>query len=547
MSKRKKIDISQIKLVATNPTSSSSSVSDNTLAPTNEELGFTPISSSSSETYPNTTTHLKSSSTATIEPKKQSVVTTQSNKKKNNNTNQGGDSKPKKEYTPYTPPNNSPAGLQTGNNSSYDRGGMYSNETVFEEDKQGPDEHRTVLQALMGWDDIPMGGKWNHFIQHGFTGMHGKPLQEVLEMAQLESNRGGGSSSGNQRAKETHRRTIANQWDKLLSEWNTGRYASGDIYTVQEFFKEAKRLKQAYADAGYNPNELRNPSINAGGFQQGFQKSLQDDRNKVDWVGGILTKIQNHTANNPSWLNSIQANVEFDKLSEYVILSLAQSKGAIADAEKVRAQIESMPRKDRLVYDKFMRGFFNVNLVNQMNSLAIQGSADAAEYENLLEELLGLAEQGESLTDKDGKLNEKGRDLVGAIHATYGRVFGNQDFLPIDLANATDSYDSVLNAFDQYMMKNANVDRQMVWDTALDIYDINMTNYNDKIGKLGLNFGWDHKGHNLDRKFGEYLKMWQDNYQPQNEVLENAKVYSRPLKDFQKKERTANKRGGLGG
>lgn len=539
-------------LVGTRPTSSSSSsngnINDNTLAPTNEELGFTPIGSSSSGSYPNTTDYLKSSSMATNKPNKKKLVVRKQNKTNNNkDINNGGESKRTVNHTPYTPPNNS-AGLQTGSNSGpYERSDMYSNEMLFEENEQTPDEHRTVLQALMGWDDIPLGGKWNHFIQHGFTGMHGKPLQEVLQMAQLETNRGGGSLGGNLRAKETHRRTIANQWDKLLSEWNSGRYASGDAYTVQEFFKEAERLKQSYADAGYNPNELRNPSINAGGFQQGFQKSLQDDRNKVDWIGGLLSSIQNRTANNPNWLSSNQATVLFDKLSEYVILSLAQSKGAIADAEKVRAQVEAMPRKDRAIYDKFMRTFFNANLVNQINSLAIQGHADAAEYENLMHELISSVANGEALTDKDGKLNGKTRNILGAVNTTYGRVFGNQDFLPINLDNATRSYDSVLDAFDQYMMKNANVDRQMVWDSALDIYDLNRTNYNDKIGKLGLNFGWDHKGHNLDRKFGEYLRMWQDEVQPQNEVLENATLYSRPVRRDFPNHGKGKKRGGQGG
>lgn len=553
MSKQRKLKIN-FSSPSPNPSSSSSvKVSDNTLATTNEELGYTPMGSSSSQTFPNTEEFTKASSTAPIETPKKVIVKKQNPPPKKEKKNEDkGETKPKFELPAYTNPN-SEVGLQEGTNTGpYDRASLYSNEVSFDEgDTEVPEEHRTVLQALMGWDDIPMGGKWNHFIQHGFTGMHGKPLQEVLQMAQLEAARGGGgggkgSFSGNLRARETHRRTIANQWDKLLSEWNSGRYASGDEYTVQEFFREAKRLKQAYADAGYNPNELRNPSINAGGFQQGFQKNLQDDRGKVDWIGGLLSSIQGNVARNPDWLNSQQATVMFDKLSEYALLQLAQSKGAIADAEKVRIQVASMPRKDRLVYDKIMRSFFNASIMNQAYSFASEGDADARELIGVMEDLWGGVEAGESLVDKDGNISEKGRHYIGLATNAYNKLAHKMNYTPIDLPNATESYSDVLDAFDQYMMKNANVDRKMVWDTAMDIYDINRTNYNDKIGKLGLNFGWGHKGHNLDRNFGDYLKLWQERIQPQNEVLGSAGFYARGVPKYPRPAKD-DKRGGLGG
>ena len=292
------------------------------------------------------------------------------------------------------------------------------------------DPHRTVLQALMGWDDVPFGKRWTHFTQHGFTGMHGDDFDELMALVNSEKGNGSGTTYGQElRAKEQHRRSMLDQWNKLLSEWNSGKYASGDAYTVNEFFTEANRLRQEFANAGYNPNELRRPSINAGGFQQGFQKDLQADRGKLDWIGGTLNDIQQNVARNPDWLNSKQAQLYFDKLSEYIILNMAQSRGAIADAEKVRIQVEAMPRADRLVYDKFMNMFFNANTVAQVNALADAGNREAMAFMENMDNFIGLAGEGAGAFgsfDKQGnlQLSEKADHWLNAGMLALNKLQG---------------------------------------------------------------------------------------------------------------------------
>ena len=308
------------------------------------EPSASPSMASSSSAGPNTTTNVKSSSTAPAAPTETKQASTQT-QIKNKSKPKGGNAKPQNDtpnvasapqYPTYTPPS---APVQEQQTQPRENFNMNWQDPALQ--KPATDEHRTVLQALMGWDDVPFGQRWHHYIQHGFTGMHGQPFQELMQLVQAEGAPQQNSATYGQelRAKEQHRKSIIGQWDKLLSEWNSGRYASGDQYTVQEFFNEANRLRNEYANAGYNPNELRRPAINAGGFQQGFQKSLQEDRNKLDWIGGWLNDIQQNVAKNPNWLNSTQAQMYFDKLSEYTILNMAQSRGAIADAEKIRAPV----------------------------------------------------------------------------------------------------------------------------------------------------------------------------------------------------------------
>ena len=416
------------------------------------------------------------------------------------------------------------------------------------------DPHRTVLQALMGWDDVPFGKRWTHFTQHGFTGMHGDDFDELMRLVESEKGNGVGSGStyGQALTAREHRRSILDQWNKLLSEWNSGRYASGDAYTVNEFFTEANRLRQEFANAGFNPNELRHPAINAGGFQQGFQKDLQADRAKLDWLGGWLNEIQQNVARDPHWLDGgpgSPAQMYFDKLSEYVILNWAQSKGAIADADKVRAQVAAMTRADRLVYDKFMQMFFNANTVAQVNALANAGNRDAMAFLEDMKNFISLAEEGKEGSfgsfDMKGdiQLSDKVDRWMNSAMLILGRLQGLDDN-PIDLSVAVTSYKNAKDAFQQYVMQNANVDRKMIWDSAIDQYNIYKDMYNRKIPQLGLYWGWEHRGPVLDENFGDYLAQWQSR-QPVNAVIRNAKLaigsIPKPIND------PLGNRGGKGG
>lgn len=490
---------------------------------------YNPQAASSSSAGPNTVDLVKSSSTAPEQTDKKKQAASNINEKSKPKGGNKTDTPQNDQQAPvapslpaYTPPQQEQASQQTQPREDY-------NIDWVDPNSQRPqtDEHRTVLQALMGWDDVPFGQRWHHYIQHGFTGMHGQPFQELMQLVQAEGSPQSSTYGQELRAKEQHRKSIVGQWDKLLSEWNSGRYASGDAYTVNEFFREAERLRNEYANAGYNPNELRRPAINAGGFQQGFQKSLQEDRSKLDWIGGWLNDIQQNVARNPNWLNSTQAQMYFDKLSEYTILNMAQSRGAIADAEKIRAQVEAMPRADRQVYDKFMNMFFNANTVAQLEALANEGNRDAMATLEDMDNFIHLSDNGRGAY---GTLDQYGNIIMSdqAEHYLNAALFGLKTLSgeknnPIDINTAVTSYENARDAFQNYVMQNANVDRQMVWDTAVGQYNIYKDMYNRKLPQLGLQWGWEHKGPTVDQNFGGYLANWQKN-QPPSQVMQMARL-----------------------
>ena len=527
------------------------------------EVLQSPASSSSAMPGPNTVDRVKSSSMEpVVKTQKKPDTPKKADKKKPKQTVVAKPSAPKadaavpfgsEEPLPaYTLPAYTPPTVETQPREDF----TVDWQQPQSEQVQKPitDPHRTVLQALMGWDDVPFGKRWTHFTQHGFTGMHGDDFDELMRLVESEKGNGVGSGStyGQALTAREHRRSILDQWNKLLSEWNSGRYASGDAYTVNEFFTEANRLRQEFANAGFNPNELRHPAINAGGFQQGFQKDLQADRAKLDWLGGWLNEIQHNVARDPHWLDGgpgSPAQMYFDKLSEYVILNWAQSKGAIADADKVRAQVAAMTRADRLVYDKFMQMFFNANTVAQVNALANAGNRDAMAFLEDMKNFISLAEEGKEGSfgsfDMKGdiQLSDKVDRWMNSAMLILGRLQGLDDN-PIDLSVAVTSYKNAKDAFQQYVMQNANVDRKMIWDSAIDQYNIYKDMYNRKIPQLGLYWGWEHRGPVLDENFGDYLAQWQSR-QPVNAVIRNAKLaigsIPKPIND------PLGNRGGKGG
>lgn len=519
----------------------------------------TPMSSPSAG--PNTVDSTKSSSMQPQQTQTQQQQQQKSNKSKGKGS--GKKSPPKSDNAstgvvtdnvipwnvPYTPPT---ANVQnTPDTSDYPRMQPITSEPQQVEDER-PRIH-TLFQTLTGKDSIPYGEKWRWYLQHGFTGMHGGLHDELMRQVEAEGQGAPGKSAtyGQElRAKEQHRRSILDQWNRLLNEWNTGRYASGDKFTVEEFFNEAQRLRQEFANAGYNPAELRNPAINAGGFQQGFQKDLQNDRAKLDWMGGWLNDIQQNVAKDPNWLNSTQAQMYFDKMSEYTILNWAQSKGAIADAEKVRAQVEAMPAADRAVYDKFMGMFFNSNHLAQLISLADAGNHDATTTLEQFAKFAQLAEYGPGAYgsfDKNGNYQPSKASEHYANAAMQGlkNIINDRKLnVPIDVNSAVTSFKNAREAFQEYTMQNANVDRQMVWNSAVAQYNIYKDMYNRKLPQLGLIWGWQHRGPQVDQNFGEYLKQWQLR-DPTSEVMRNAKLGTRslpkPIKD------PVGKKGGRGG
>ena len=517
-----------------------------------------PGPSSSDSHAPNTTTDLKSSSTAPDETKppkktKEDLPRKRKERPPTDETPKGYGSMPKWNK-PYTAPEHIQPdmdGIRDAIETGLDESASAQPDTPLPQ----LEPHRSVLSAIMGWDDIPYGQKWTHYLQHGFTGMHGDAFNELMQLAGSErraaANGSSASYSAEMRSRDKEAGRILNQWNALMKQWETGRYAGADETLTKAFYERAEKLRNAYGRLGFSVDELVPPSMNAGGFAQGFQKSIQEDRGKLDHLGELLNDIQVNIANNPEWLDGPDANTRFDKLSEYVLLMMAESKGAIADAEKVRAQIENMSSADKAVYDAFMRRFFNVNTILQVEALANAGDRDAQAFLNNYESFQRLGETDQKSgvfaeVNADGSfgMSTQVKSISDKLMVGINKLRDKIDFNPIDLATALNSYKAGKDAFLDVIMQQGNTNKESVWNQAVDLHENVKAKYNRKLPLLGLHYGWDYKGPKIDKGLANYLKEYQD-WKGADPVLASATLAS-PHPPKPNRDPTGN-RGGAGG
>ena len=400
--------------------------------------------------------------------------------------------------------------------------------------------HQQKYQTVFNWltRRDPTLTPWTDFVLHGPRTSVAQSNQSDMEAAQLEQQilaqqqRAGMAQNLLTTPMQRERQRMQRQWDELLADWRRGAY-SGTEYTEQAFYDEANRLLGNMKAAGMDTSTLRMPSIDAGGFSQGFNKNLTEPLNNLHELDTTMGQIYEKAVNDPEWLNSSEANTMFDKLGERVILDLGKSRGAIADAEKVRIQVEMMTPEVRDMYDNIMAKFFADN--NSLMAVAQQYKLDLSARKTLDDLAKDLG--GEKYTTDDKSKNPlfeksfiekltpgtkahtnfmKGiLDVFGAIESVGGNV-------PPDLNAAVQAMQKGIEAFREYVMQDAPVNQQLIWNLAQRSRQENICKFNDWAQKAGKNFGWKYRTtFNPDEGFGQWLHDWQQ----ANGKWRDSKIY----------------------
>jgi hypothetical protein len=387
-------------------------------------------------------------------------------------------------------------------------------------------------QTLYGWlrRNDPTLTPWTDFVLHGPRTSIAKSNQSDMEAARLEQDvlnrqRQMANSNGQLTMPQVRlRQQYQSQWDKLIGEWNSGRYA-GDEQTEQAFYEEAERLLGAMQNAGMDTSLLHMPSINPGGFSQGYNKYLSEPLEKVRHLDSVMGQIYSKAANNPDWLlYDPEATTLFDKLGEYTILDLAKSKGTIADAEKVRIQIEMMDPSVRRAYDNIMMKFFDDN--TGLQRLAQEYQLDLSTRKTL--ESLGRDLNGQNLGINSKPAGEEigfqanvekfftkgtkqNRDLISAMGNVFNAMNRAGQDVPIQLMAAFEAMKEGKDAFMEYVMQDAPVNMSLIWNLAMRMRNESLDAYNDWTRKNGKMFGWKYRSaYNFPTNFGEELARLQE-------------------------------------
>lgn len=385
-------------------------------------------------------------------------------------------------------------------------------------------KYQTVFNWLTRRD--PTLTPWTDFVLHGPRTSVAQSNQSDMEAAQLEQQilaqqqRAGMAQSQLTTPMQRERQRMQRQWDELLADWRRGAY-SGTEFTEQAFYDEANRLLANMKAAGMDTSTLRMPSIDAGGFSQGFNKNLTEPLNNLHELDTTMSQIYEKAINNPEWLNDPEANTLFDKLGERVILDLGKSRGAIADAEKVRIQVEMMTPEVRDMYDNIMAKFFADN--NSLMAVAQQYKLDLSARKTLDDLAKDLG--GEQYTTNDKSKNplfEKSfiekltpgtkahTNFMKGILDVFGAIKNVGGNIPPDLNSAVQAMQKGIEAFREYVMQDAPVNQQLVWNLAQRSRQENIGKFNDWAQKAGKNFGWKYRTtFNPDEGFGQWLHDWQ--------------------------------------
>lgn len=388
--------------------------------------------------------------------------------------------------------------------------------------------HQQKYQTVFNWltRRDPTLTPWTDFVLHGPRTSVAQSNQSDMEAAQLEQQilaqqqRAAMAQSQLTTPMQRERQRMQREWDELLGDWRRGAY-SGSEMTEQAFYEEANRLLENMKAAGMDTSTLRMPSIDAGGFSQGFNKNLSEPLNNLHELDTSMSMIYEKAINNPEWLNSAEANTMFDKLGERVILDLGKSKGAIADAEKVRIQVEMMTPEVRDLYDTVMAKFFADN--NSLMALAQQFDIDLSNRKTLDD--LAKDISGEKYTSSDKSKNplfeqnfikkltpgtKEHSNFMKGIMDVFGAVKKVGGNVPRDLQAAVQAMQGGIETFREYVMQDAPTNHQLIWDLAQRSRQENIGKFNDWAQKAGKNFGWKYRtAFNPDEGFGEWLRDWQ--------------------------------------
>ena len=388
--------------------------------------------------------------------------------------------------------------------------------------------HQQKYQTVFNWltRRDPTLTPWTDFVLHGPRTSVAQSNQSDMEAAQLEQQilaqqqRAAMAQSQLTTPMQRERQRMQRQWDELLADWRRGAY-SGTEYTEQAFYDEANRLLANMKAAGMDTSTLRMPSIDAGGFSQGFNKNLTEPLNNLHELDTTMGEIYEKAINDPEWLNGSEANTLFDKLGERVILDLGKSRGAIADAEKVRIQVEMMTPEVRDMYDTIMAKFFADN--NSLMALAQEFDIDLSNRKTLDDLAKDLG--GEKYTTNDKSKNplfEKSfvekltpgtkahTNFIKGILDVFGAVEKVGGNVPRDLQAAVQAMQGGIETFREYVMQDAPVNQQLIWDLAQRSRQENIGKFNDWAQKAGKNFGWKYRtAFNPDEGFGQWLHDWQ--------------------------------------
>lgn len=319
---------------------------------------------------------------------------------------------------------------------------------------------------------MPPGSKWNDTVFKGVD-------RENQWLSRMLAQKNGNQPSGAEvRAKQMELNRIRSQYDALLREFNAGQWDTSSR-EYKEFKEAAEKLRANYVAQGGNPDDLRPPALQVGKLTQAGSNNLVKKRETLGqtlFIGNkIATALTDGTVDDPQKLKLL--TTALDKDLQSVAAKLGGDSSSMADAEKIRIQIQFLPENARAEVYKTVE-----NYRRAMTSIAREAMARGWST-NLVGKIAGAASAFES-NEKSGvtDLTAFGK-LAGAAHDAL--LGGKLTELPQDLAVAMQTVQQMYDEYMNNMMLAANMALDVSAYMAQWLYDRTYQVYNNEAFTLG--------------------------------------------------------------
>lgn len=341
-----------------------------------------------------------------------------------------------------------------------------------------PDSELAAAQRGQRWhwhnenSFMPPGSEWNKTVWQG-ADRENQMLNQLLKRS--------GSTIMSPIAQTRVRQQIQSQYDKLVAEYLKGNW-DDPARAYEDFSKEAARLREEFAKAGFDPEQLRMPPPVAGSRSDfttkvGPSKLLKQWSYANDVVNEIKGWIDSGKINDKKFMGSQLTAKYLDDTYETLTKYFKESGNAMADEEKKRLQILVLPEE---AYDKVVE-----TVKAYQKALAqVMSSASAKDWSqnnrgkvNEIVEAFGFDPDN---LDKES-LGEQMAALAGIIFSALAK----NDELPHDVATDLQALNKQYDIYMANMMLAANVGVEFVTKAAARLGNVNTHAYNEQAFKAG--------------------------------------------------------------
>lgn len=310
-------------------------------------------------------------------------------------------------------------------------------------------------------DAADNGSRWRNALQNDALIPGTAYANQVMQAAQIEG-RGQSTPAQNDRAKELMRRSLMSQYDKLVTDFNNGRW-NDNPEGKDAAYQEGARIRENYAASGFDPNDLRAMPRQSASTANIANKQLTDLADAISDTEFLGEEMQKAKASNTPMDRRV-----LDKVTQRLAAQLGGDSKSMADAEKQRIQMLYLTPEDQNKVYTVARGYRNV-----LNSIMASG-ADKKWSANWKDKLAEV--QNDFENDRPAL----------AIAGLVPLLKSNADQLPTDLQSDLAAAQAQYDTYMSNMILAAQVDQVGLYATAKYLHDQSQRKYNKWAQERGI-------------------------------------------------------------